>query len=219
MRRSGSLTSTLLFTVILASACSSNPEPEPIDTTPTETPPPEIDEAAAEAARREAEADRLCDRAMSSLEAGNYNAARDLFRQVQADYPDTECGRNASDELVRADAMDAIQARVHFVFDRSSITDESAAVLQRKAEALRAFPDVRLTIEGHCDERGSLEYNRALGLRRAEAAKAYLVTLGIDAARFRTVTFGEERPLDGGSNESAWAQNRRDEFVIEGGGM
>ncbi len=97
------------------------------------------------------------------------------------------------------------------------ITDEAAAVLQRKADVLRDHPDVRLTIEGHCDERGSIEYNQALGLRRAESAKRYLVSLGLDAARFQTVSFGEERPLVAASGEAAWAQNRRDEFRITAG--
>jgi peptidoglycan-associated lipoprotein len=79
---------------------------------------------------------------------------------------------------------------------------------------LRKYPNLMVTIEGHADERGSLEYNQALGQRRAESAKTYLVNLGLSGAMFRTVSFGEERPIAQGSNESAWAQNRRDEFVV-----
>ena len=103
---------------------------------------------------------------------------------------------------------------MHFEFDRSRITDEAAAILQRKADVLRAHPDLQIAIEGHCDERGSLEYNMALGQRRAQSAMQYLVSLGISADMFSTVSFGEERPIAQGSNEGAWAQNRRSEFVI-----
>lgn len=216
-RRWDRVASALLVCAVLAGGCSRNPEPEPMD--PEPDPPPAVDNSAAEAeaARREAEASRLCERAMTALDSGNYETARQLFRQVQRDYPETDCARGAAEQIEYADAMEAIVQRVHFEFDKSDITDEAARVLQRKADALRAFPGIRLTIEGHCDERGSLEYNRALGMRRAEASKAYLVTLGVEDARFRTVTYGEERPLDTMSNESAWARNRRGEFVIEGG--
>jgi peptidoglycan-associated lipoprotein len=107
-----------------------------------------------------------------------------------------------------------IRERIHFEFDRSRITDEAAVVLQRKAEILRNYPNLSVTIEGHADERGSLEYNQALGQRRAESARSYLVNLGLSNGMFRTVSYGEERPIAQGSNESAWAENRRDEFVL-----
>ena len=89
--------------------------------------------------------------------------------------------------------------------------------LQLKAEAMRQFPDVRIRIEGHADERGTVEYNLALGERRAEAARAYLIDLGIDPDRMTTISYGEERPAVQGSNEAAWSQNRRDEFIPLGG--
>jgi len=107
-----------------------------------------------------------------------------------------------------------VRDQIHFEFDRARITDEAAAILQAKAEILRNFPNVAVTIEGHADERGSLEYNQALGQRRAESAKTYLVNLGLSASMFRTVSYGEERPVAQGANESAWAENRRDEFVL-----
>jgi peptidoglycan-associated lipoprotein len=103
---------------------------------------------------------------------------------------------------------------VHFEYDRSRVTDEAAALLQRKAEILRQHPNLRLAIEGHCDERGSLEYNMALGQRRAEATKRYLVGLGLQDGMFSTVSFGEERPIAQGATEAAWAQNRRAAFAI-----
>jgi peptidoglycan-associated lipoprotein len=170
-----------------------------------------------DSAEREAAASRLCDRATSAMQSGDYSTAADILQQVLRDYPGTECARTAPDAIARARAGVAISARIHFDFNLAQITDEAAGVLRDKADALRAFPDVMITIEGHCDERGSLEYNQALGLRRAQAASAYLVSLGMDESRFRVVTYGEERPLASGSGEGAWRQNRRDEFVITSG--
>ncbi len=206
----------LLLIPMLALGCSGNPEPEMMDTEPemAPPPPPPPDNSAAE---REAVASRLCDRAAAAMESGDYRTARELLEQVVRDYPGTQCARTAPEQIARAGTLEALTARIHFEFNRAQITDESAAILQRKAEALRAHPDVTMTIEGHCDERGSLEYNQALGLRRAQAAAEYLETLGISRSRFRLVSFGEERPLQMGSNEAAWAQNRRDEFVMTAG--
>jgi peptidoglycan-associated lipoprotein len=83
------------------------------------------------------------------------------------------------------------------------------------ARALKQRPEVPVVIEGHCDERGTIEYNLALGEKRAKAVKDYLVSLGIDRSRLTTISYGKERPLDSRSNEFAWAQNRRAEFVIK----
>lgn len=204
----------VLIIPLLAIACSGNPEPVPVqpDPTPTAPPPPPDDSA-----EREAAASRICDRAASAMESGDYATARDLLQQVLRDYPGTTCAESAPGQIERADALAALTARIHFEFNLASISDEAAAVLQRKADALRAHTDIQLTIEGHCDERGSLEYNQALGMRRARAALQYLTSLGLDASRFRVVTFGEERPLSVGSSEGSWRQNRRSEFVIAAG--
>ncbi len=105
---------------------------------------------------------------------------------------------------------------IHFDFDRSEIKNRYKPVLNRKASFLKSYPNARIQIEGHCDERGSVQYNLALGDRRANSAKAYLVALGISADRISTISFGEERPVDSGNNEEAWAKNRRDRFVIVG---
>ena len=94
------------------------------------------------------------------------------------------------------------------------VTDEAAAILQRKAEILRNHPDLSVTIEGHADERGSLEYNQALGQRRAESARRYLGNLRLSNGMFRTVSYGEERPFAEGHTEDAWQLNRRAHFVI-----
>ena len=104
--------------------------------------------------------------------------------------------------------------RIFFAFDRSDISPEAREILTRQAEWLRRYPNVTVTIEGHCDERGTREYNLALGERRAQAAKNVLVALGIPASRISTVSYGKERPAVVGSTEEAWAQNRRAVTVV-----
>ncbi len=103
---------------------------------------------------------------------------------------------------------------IYFDFDQSVLTREAQGVLARKAAWLRRNPDARVTIEGHCDERGTADYNIALGERRARSAMDFLVDLGIKASRLSTVSYGEEKPLDPGHNENAWKLNRRAHFVI-----
>ena len=119
-----------------------------------------------------------------------------------------------SDEIVPGSQRDFEQFTrgqdtIYFDTDRYNIDSEDAARLQRQAQWLARYPDKRLTVEGHADERGTRDYNLALGERRANAAKNYLVSLGVQASRIRTVSYGKERPVALGSNESAWAQNRR----------
>jgi peptidoglycan-associated lipoprotein len=105
-------------------------------------------------------------------------------------------------------------ADIHFDFDKYVIKDIDETTLEDVASWLRENPDSRMLIEGHCDERGTNEYNMALGEQRALAARRYLVGLGIDPNRLTTISYGEERPLVMGSNEAAWAQNRRDHFDV-----
>lgn len=115
--------------------------------------------------------------------------------------------------------MAVLAERVFFAYDRSDISSEAGATLQAKLPILREDTSIRLRIEGHADERGSIEYNLALGLRRAQAVRDYLAGYGIDGSRLTIESFGEDRPLDASSNERAWAQNRRAEFVTSGGGV
>lgn len=103
---------------------------------------------------------------------------------------------------------------IYFDFDKSNLKPAAQENLLRKAEFLRANPDITVTVEGHCDERGTNEYNLALGDRRAESAKSFLVNLGISASRLTTISYGEERPLCTQQNEECWARNRRDHFVV-----
>ncbi len=116
----------------------------------------------------------------------------------------------------QAHFVDAVNGQnvIFFDTDRYNIDSADAAALQTQAQYLARYPQVNITIEGHCDERGTREYNLALGERRANAAKNYLVGLGVDASRIRTVSYGKERPVALGSDEAAWAQNRRAVSVV-----
>ncbi|NLC70107.1 MAG: peptidoglycan-associated lipoprotein Pal [Desulfuromonadaceae bacterium] len=102
--------------------------------------------------------------------------------------------------------------RIFFEFDRYTLSDEARAILSRNADFLKANPDMKIIVEGHCDERGSDEYNLALGERRARAVQNYLSTLGVSATRLRAISYGEEIPLDRSGTEAAWSRNRRVEF-------
>ena len=98
--------------------------------------------------------------------------------------------------------------RVFFGYDEHSLTADARATLGRQADWLKTYADVEILVAGNCDERGTREYNLALGARRANAARDYLVSLGVDQARIRTVSYGKERPIDNGSSGSAWSKNR-----------
>jgi len=101
---------------------------------------------------------------------------------------------------------------INFDFDRYDLKPEARQVLTRKAEIMKQYPEIKLVVEGHCDQRGTAEYNLALGERRARAAAEYLTNLGVTTSRLSIVSYGKERPLDPGNGEAAWAKNRRDEF-------
>jgi len=103
---------------------------------------------------------------------------------------------------------------INFDFDKSNIRPDARVIMKANADMLLKNKNYNIIIEGHCDERGTAEYNMALGERRAQEAKKYLINLGVDASRMKTISYGEERPLDPGSNEDAWAKNRRAHFVI-----
>jgi peptidoglycan-associated lipoprotein len=112
------------------------------------------------------------------------------------------------------DLQQNVGDRVFFELDRSELSQEARGTLDRQAAWLKKYPAVRVTIEGHCDERGTREYNMALGARRANAARAYLVALGIESARLQTVSYGAERPAVLGTGEAVWSQNRRAVTVV-----
>lgn len=104
---------------------------------------------------------------------------------------------------------------VYFDYDQSVLTPEAQDILRRKAVWMQTTPDVKAIVEGHCDERGTTEYNLALGDRRAQSVKVFLEDLGIDGTRMSTISYGEEQPIDPGNNEEAWVKNRRAHFAID----
>lgn len=115
----------------------------------------------------------------------------------------------------KAEAMQAfVNEDVCFDFDSAILTEAAQNILKKKASYLEKYSGVSVTIEGHCDERGTNEYNLALGDRRAESAKNFLINLGIASSRLKTISYGEEKPLDTGHDEEAWSKNRRAHFII-----
>jgi peptidoglycan-associated lipoprotein len=113
------------------------------------------------------------------------------------------------------DFVDNVGDRVYFGFDSAELTPEDQATLDRQAQWLKQYSSVNIIVEGHCDERGTREYNLALGQKRADATKNYLVAAGVPSGRVETISYGKERPEVTGSNEDAWAQNRRGVSVIK----
>jgi peptidoglycan-associated lipoprotein len=127
------------------------------------------------------------------------------------------------DEYARLRAMSAeeieksgLLAEVYFDFDKADVREADRATLAKNADALKKFDFLRVTVEGHCDERGTVEYNLALGERRAKAAYDYLVSLGVPAERLKTVSYGKEVPVCSQSSEDCWQRNRRAHFTVTG---
>jgi peptidoglycan-associated lipoprotein len=150
------------------------------------------------------------DAAMKAKEAAEKARQEELARQKAM-----EEERIKEESMAKQEARDMFQNDdIHFEFDSSTLTPEAQLKLKKKAEWLQNNPEATATIEGNCDERGTSEYNLALGDRRATSAKNFLVDLGISASRLTTISYGEERPIDPGHNEAAWAKNRRCHFVI-----
>jgi peptidoglycan-associated lipoprotein len=177
---------------LVASACPQSPPPQVAVQ-------PEVDSSAvAERARQDS---------ITRAEARAREAAERRAAQRRAD-------SLAALQRRSEDLKDVLAATIHFAFDKSNIRPTDAQVLDQKIPILLTNSQVRIEIAGNCDERGSDEYNLALGNRRAMAAKRYLVAHGIDPSRIETVSYGEERPLDPEHTEEAWAQNRNDQFEI-----
>ncbi len=130
-----------------------------------------------------------------------------------------DAARRAEEEASRRNAVpaecsDAAAFSVHFGFDKSNLVPESQATLQKLADCLKRAPAKKITVEGNCDERGTTQYNIALGARRAESAKKYLSDLGV-GVKLDTVSYGKERPICSEQTEDCWAKNRRDDFKVE----
>jgi len=158
----------------------------------------------------------------SATAAEQQRASEEAATQAQQEREQqaaAEAAAQIAEETAQRDAM--IQKNmfesenIYFEFDSSALSPVAQGILTGKADFLRDNPGSQVIIEGHCDERGTPEYNLALGDRRAESAKNFLVNMGIDASRFTTVSYGEENPVDMGQGEEAWAKNRRAKFLVE----
>jgi peptidoglycan-associated lipoprotein len=182
-----------LLVIAAAAACSKKQPPAPA---PAPAPAPNQDSINAEQARRDS---------IARAE----QARRDSIARAQAEAERLRAAREA--------ATRTLTQVIYFEFDSDALSDASKAALDAKIPLLNASPAVRLRVAGHTDERGSDEYNMALGQRRAAAAKRYLTQHGIGEDRIEIISFGEERPAAEGHDESAWSQNRRDEFEITAG--
>jgi peptidoglycan-associated lipoprotein len=206
----------------LVAACSSNPAPAP--TTPAPAAPaasaPAQAQAAADSAARVAAAHRdsiaAAARADSVARADRERARADSVRaQVAREAADTSrastpAGLTAADSAALAD-------QIHFDYDKADLMAGDLPKLDRKLQLMQAHPRLEILIAGNCDERGSDEYNLALGERRAAGAKRYLAAHGIAADRIGVISYGKERPVDPGHTEDAWARNRRDDFIVARG--
>jgi peptidoglycan-associated lipoprotein len=185
----------LLTLPLVFGACRKRP--------PVVTPPTDTASVTDERDRARADSIRMAD-----------EARRRADEQAERDRVEGDRRRR---EAALAPVREVLMEIVFFEFDSDEITGQAEEKLRAKAEILRANPSLRLRIEGHADQRGSTEYNLALGQRRAESVRAWLTAYGIDESRFNTLSYGKERLLDEGSDEEAFARNRRAEFVITGG--
>ena len=181
---------TVFAATLMVGACGGDPPPPP--------PPPQPDQ--------------------DSLQRYNDSvAAAEAERRRLAEEEAARRAAEAERQRLIREARATLEEMVFFDYDMSEIRDDAEATLRSKVDILRASPQVQIRIEGHADERGSTEYNMALGNRRAEAIRQFLVGFGLAENRFEIVSFGEGRPLQQGSTESAWARNRRGQFVITAG--
>jgi len=186
-----SYTLPAVFVAVVLAACSSNDPPA--------EPPGPSGPTAAELAEEQRIADSL-----AAVEVQRAEEQREAEARRQAD-------------LERDRLIGILEQRVFFEFDQSRLTGAAESSLRQKLDVLRQFPGVQLRLEGHADERGSTEYNLALGGRRAAGVVEFFGGFGLEEGRFATVSYGEERPLVPEATESAWSQNRRVEFIITAG--
>jgi peptidoglycan-associated lipoprotein len=163
-------------------------------------------------ADKEAADKAAAEKAAAEKAAAEKAAAEEAARKAAAEKAAAEAAAKAA--AFKKAAEEALKT-IHFDYDKSDIKEADRALLQAIADFMKAFPAAKLEIEGHCDERGTNEYNLALGNKRAAAALAYLKTLGVDEARFTTVSFGKEKPLCTEAKEACWSQNRRAEFKLK----
>ncbi|OGG52280.1 MAG: peptidoglycan-associated lipoprotein [Candidatus Handelsmanbacteria bacterium RIFCSPLOWO2_12_FULL_64_10] len=192
---------TLVFAIatagVLASGCATTEQT-------TKKTPEQL--RAEEEARRKAEAEA---KAKAEAEA---KAKAEAEAKAKAETEARAMAEAEARAKAEAEAETRRLAPTYFDYDKYNVRDDQKSALEKNAEKLKARPDLQATIEGHCDERGTIEYNMALGQKRADSARSFLAKAGVDAKRLTTVSYGKERPADSGHDESAWAKNRRVEF-------
>jgi len=176
-------------------------------------PAPTVD-LAAEEAKRKAEAEEARRKAEEDKRKAEAEAARLKQEEEAKRKAEAEEARRKAEADFQAAAKAAL-VDINFAFDKSGIRDEDKAKLEGIAEFMKKFAQANVKIEGHCDERGTVEYNLALGERRAAAAQAYLTNLGVAAGRLSTISFGKERPKVEGHSEASFLANRRAEFKLQ----
>jgi peptidoglycan-associated lipoprotein len=174
---------------------------------------PVVDTSAVDAAKKRAEEE--------AADAAKKRAEEEAAAKKRSEEEAAAARKRAEAEAAQKMLQDQINAveleKIYFDYDKAELKPEAQAVLEKKAKFLQSNSSYSLSIEGNCDERGTNEYNLALGERRADAAKKFLASLGISESRITTISFGEEEPVDMGHNEAAWAKNRRDEFKLQKG--
>lgn len=193
---------TVLAVVVLALAAGCHKPPAALGPAPVSGNADSLDRARADSIAR-ANAARQAEIARAQAEQDSLRAVRE---------------REQREAAQNADAMKVLAATIYYDFDRADLTEAARSLLLAKVPVLQAQPNIHIRITGHTDNRGSSEYNLALGLRRAAEAKAFLVNNGIDAGRLTITSMGAEMPVAQGDNEDAWSRNRRSEFEAVAGG-
>jgi peptidoglycan-associated lipoprotein len=197
------VTAALLLSLGLCLAC-----PEPQGPTPAQL---EVErKAAEEAARLKAEEEARAAAEAARAEEARRQAAEEARRIAEEQRRALEAER----DVIRKEAEKSL-IDINFEYNKADIRHSDRKKFLAIAEFMKAFPTARVLIEGHCDERGTIDYNQALGERRATAARTYLANLGVDSSRFSTVSYGKERPKVTGSSEKSWFANRRCEFKLQ----
>lgn len=188
--------------LLLMSGCARKIPPVPVEASSTET----MGQAASQESEAELAARRERELREAIAERERAVVEESMRRRMAESNPASSMNTMSSEGFIKQDVL--------FAYDSFTLSEEAKSVLNQKATWLTDHADISTQIEGHCDERGTTAYNLALGERRANTVKEYLVALGVNATRLSTISYGEESPIDPGHTEAAWARNRRAHFVI-----
>jgi peptidoglycan-associated lipoprotein len=203
-----SLLLVVIFLIFGPVSCSKKPiQSDPLDPQLTDRSSTSLDYESA----RQKELDRQKEQALEVENLQDISSVSDDQEKEQITGPDSVF----VPEMLEAGAKEFMDEIIFFPYDSSHLTDEAMALVKKKAEWLHNKAEFSVIIQGYTDERGTIEYNHALGERRSESIKKFFVDMGIAAERISTISYGEENPLDPGHSEAAWAKNRRAEFILK----